>query len=189
MNGFTEEVDFLRDNERTAVFIDGANFYSSTSHLQLRVDYKKLFDLFKHNTDLMRIFYYTAVNDSENDPLRKLIDYLDYSGYTMVTKPMKEFTRDGVVYRKGNMDVDLAIDMLRIAPSVDHIVLMSGDGDFRRLVQEVQRVCRVTVISTPSATADELRRQCDQYVDLSDLRELIASTRAPRYVPREEAAS
>lgn len=175
-----EDVDFLRENERTAVFIDGANLYSSTTNMQVRIDYKRLRELFEFNTDLRRIYYYTAVTDgTEFDPLHKLVDYLSYNGYTTVTKQVKEFpSRDGTgFFRKGNMDVDIAVDILRMAPQLDHIILMSGDGDFRAVVQEVQRNCRVTVISTPDVTAAELRKQCDHYVNLHDLSSLFLTRR------------
>jgi len=164
-----EVLDFLRDDERTVVFIDGASLYSASSKLQIPVDYKKLLSLFRDNTNLIRVYYYTVVTDgAEHDPLRRLVDFLDYSGYTIVSK-----LRDGDRYRKGSMDVDLTIDMLRMAPNVDHIVLMSGEGDFKRVVAEVQRSCRVTVISGMHLIADELRRQCDQYIDLKELRMFI----------------
>ncbi len=125
---------------------------------------------------LIRAFYYTAlIEDQEYSPIRPLIDWLDYNGYTMVTKPTKEFT-DATGRRKikGNMDIELAIDVMEMAEHLDHIVLFSGDGDFRRLVEAVQRKgVRVTVVSTirsqPPMVADELRRQADNFVELQDL--------------------
>ena len=125
---------------------------------------------------LIRAFYYTALlDDQEYSPIRPLVDWLDYNGYTMVTKPTKEFT-DAMGRRKikGNMDIELAIDVMEMAQYLDHIVLFSGDGDFRRLVEAVQRKgVRVTVVSTirsqPPMVADELRRQADTFVELQDL--------------------
>ena len=163
--------------ERVALFIDGANLYATARTLNFDIDYKKLQELFAKKCNLIRAFYYTAlIEDQEYSPIRPLVDWLDYNGYTMVTKPAKEFT-DAAGRRKikGNMDVELAIDVLEMAQHLDHIVLFSGDGDFRRMVEAVQRKgVRVTVISTvrtqPSMIADELRRQADHFVDLTELR-------------------
>jgi len=162
--------------ERIALFIDGANLYSAARGLGFDIDYKKLLDLFAGKGRLIRAFYYTAlIEDQEYSPLRPLVDWLDYNGYTVVTKPAKEFTdAQGRRRVKGNMDIELAIDMLEHAPSLDHIVLFSGDGDFRRLVEAAQRRgVRVSVVSTirsqPPMVADELRRQADNFIDLVEL--------------------
>ena len=129
---------------------------------------------------MIRSFYYTAIlEDQEYSPLRPLIDWLDYNGFTLVTKPVKEFTDEhGRRKIKGNMDIEIAVDMLNISEALDHVVLFSGDGDFRRLLEAIQRRgVRATVVSSnrtqPSMIADELRRQADQFVDLEDLRDVI----------------
>jgi uncharacterized LabA/DUF88 family protein len=162
--------------ERISLFIDGANLYAAARSLGFDIDYKRLLDLFGGKGRLIRAFYYTALlDDQEYSPIRPLVDWLDYNGYTMVTKPTKEFT-DAMGRRKikGNMDIELAIDVMEMAAYVDHIVLFSGDGDFRRLVEAVQRKgVRVTVVSTirssPPMVADELRRQADNFLELQDL--------------------
>jgi uncharacterized LabA/DUF88 family protein len=162
--------------ERLALFIDGANLYAAARALQFDIDYRRLLELFGTKGRLMRAFYYTALLDEqEYSPIRPLVDWLDYNGYTMVTKPTKEFT-DATGRRKikGNMDIELAIDVMEMAQYLDHIVLFSGDGDFRRLVEAVQRKgVRVTVVSTtrsqPPMVADELRRQADTFIELQDL--------------------
>jgi uncharacterized LabA/DUF88 family protein len=173
--------------ERIALFIDGANLYAAARSLGFDIDYRRLLQVFADKGHLVRAFYYTAlVEDQEYSPIRPLVDWLDYNGYTMVTKPTKEFTdASGRRKIKGNMDIELAIDMMEMAKHLDHIVLFSGDGDFRRLVEAVQRKgVRVTVVSTirsaPPMVADELRRQADSFVDLMDLSESIARAHAPR---------
>jgi uncharacterized LabA/DUF88 family protein len=179
--------------ERVALFIDGANLYATARALGFDIDYKRLQELFSKRCNLIRAFYYTAlVEDQEYSPIRPLVDWLDYNGYTMVTKPTKEFT-DSAGRRKikGNMDIELAIDVLEMSPHLDHVVLFSGDGDFRRLVEAVQRRgVRVTVVSTvrsqPSMVADELRRQADVFVDLTDLQEDIERELPPDH-PRARA--
>jgi uncharacterized LabA/DUF88 family protein len=170
--------------ERIALFIDGSNLYSSARNLGFDIDYKKLRALFAEKGRLVRAFYYTAlIDDQEYSPLRPLVDWLDYNGYTLVTKPAKEFTdAEGRKRIKGNMDIELAIDVLEMADRLDHVVLFSGDGDFRRLVEAVQRKgVQVTVISTtrssPPMVADELRRQADDFIDLMDLAAEISRPR------------
>ncbi|MGF1628181.1 MAG: NYN domain-containing protein [Kiloniellaceae bacterium] len=177
--------------ERVALFIDGANLYATARSLGFDIDYKRLLDVFSTRCNLVRSLYYTAlVDDQEYSPIRPLVDWLDYNGYTMVTKPTKEFT-DATGRRKikGNMDIELAVDVMEMLEHLDHIVLFSGDGDFRRLVEAVQRRGRrVTVVSTlrsqPPMIADELRRQADVYIDLADMQSLIA-----RQLPADRSRS
>ena len=163
-------------NDRIALFIDGANLYSAARSMGFDIDYRKLLGAFSEKGTLIRAFYYTALTDEqEYSPIRPLVDWLDYNGFTMVTKPTKEFTdAQGRRKIKGNMDIELAVDAMEMAEHVDHIVLFSGDGDFRRLVEALQRRGRrVTVVSTmrtqPPMVADELRRQADVFLDLADL--------------------
>jgi len=138
-------------DERLALFIDGANFYAAARALDYDIDYKKLLTHFTSQGRLIRTLYYTALlEDQDYSPLRPLIDWLDYNGYTMITKPAKSFTDAAGNRRiKGNMDIEIAVDVLELAPHLDHIILFSGDGDFRALVEAVQRQGkRVTVVST-----------------------------------------
>jgi uncharacterized LabA/DUF88 family protein len=180
----------IYQNERIALFIDGANLYAAARTLGFDIDYKRLLDEFSSRGMLVRAFYYTALmEDQEYSPLRPLVDWLDYNGFTMVTKPTKEYTdAQGRRKIKGNMDIELAVDMMEMAEHVDHIVLFSGDGDFRRLVEAVQRRGRrVTVVSSirtqPPMIADELRRQADTFIELQELAPII------RREPRERAAN
>ena len=166
--------------ERVALFIDGANLYAATKALNFDIDYKRLLAHFATQGRLVRAFYYTAlIDDQEYSPLRPLVDWLDYNGYTMVTKPAKEFTdAQGKKRIKGNMDIEIAIDVMDMVDNLDHIVLFSGDGDFRRLVEAAQRKgARVSVVSTvksnPPIIADELRRQADNFIELTSIREAI----------------
>src|SRR5215831_6103395 len=166
--------------ERIALFIDGANLYAAARALGFDIDYKRLLQLFADKGHLIRAFYYTAlIEDQEYSPIRPLVDWLDYNGYTMVTKPTKEFTdASGRRKIKGNMDIELAVDAMELAEHLDHIVLFSGDGDFRTLVEALQhKGKRVSVVSTlttqPPMVADELRRQADQFIDLADLQSEI----------------
>ncbi|GAB5388660.1 MAG: NYN domain-containing protein [Alphaproteobacteria bacterium] len=174
-------------DERLALFIDGANLYAASRTLGFDIDYRRLLGWAQEQGKLKRAFYYTAlIEDQEFSPIRPLVDWLDYNGYTMVTKPTKEFTdAQGRRKIKGNMDIELAVDVLEMAPHLDHIVLFSGDGDFRSLIEAVQRKgVRVTVVSTlrsqPPMIADELRRQADNFIDLMDLSKEIGRSHTPR---------
>lgn len=166
--------------EKLAIFIDGSNLYAAAKALDIDIDYKRLMGWITARGRLVRSFYYTAlIEDQEYSPIRPLVDWLDYNGYSMVTKPAKEFTDQfGRKKIKGNMDIELAIDMMEIAEKVDHIMLFSGDGDFRRLLEAVQRKgVRVTVVSSiktsPPMVSDELRRQADHFLDLDILADHI----------------
>lgn len=174
----------IHPNEKVALFMDGANLHAAVRTLGFEIDYQKLRDLFSKEGILIRAFYYTALlGEQEFTPLRPLVDWLEYNGFSLVTKPAKEFTdSQGRRRIKGNMDIEIAVDMMEMAPNVDHMILFSGDGDFRRLIETVQRQgCRVTVVSTvrtsPPMVADELRRQADNFIDLVDLRPNIERAR------------
>ncbi|HLK25172.1 MAG TPA: NYN domain-containing protein [Caulobacteraceae bacterium] len=173
-------------NDRIALFIDGANLYSAAKNLGFDIDYKKLLAEFRTRGVLIRAYYYTALVENEDySPIRPLVDWLDYNGYALVTKTAREYTdREGRKRWRGDMDVEIAVDMMELAAHVDHVVLFSGDGDFRRLVQSVQQKgVRVTVVSTvksqPPMASDDLRRQADSFVDLQDLASIIGRPARP----------
>lgn len=169
-------------HEKTALFIDGSNFYAATKLLNMDVDYAKLHQFFSQDTNLIRAYYYTALpEDQEFSPLRPLIDWLDYNGFSVVSKLTRGFIdpETGKKRTKGNMDMELALDMLKLAPHIDHAVLFSGDGDFCRLLEDVQGIgVRVSVVSTtktsPPMVADSLRRMADIFVEMETLRDYIA---------------
>ena len=171
--------------DRLALFIDGANLHAAAKNLGFDIDFKRLLDEFRKRGLLIRAYYYTTlVEDQDYSPIRPLVDWLDYNGFTLVTKPAREYVdRDGRKRYRGDMDMELAVDMLELAPKADHMVLFSGDSDFACLVAAVQRRgVRVTVVSSlktqPPMVADDLRRQADSFVDLADLSDIIG--RAPR---------
>jgi uncharacterized LabA/DUF88 family protein len=179
--------------ERVVLFIDGANLYSTAKALGFDIDYRRLLAHFRQRSRLLRAIYYTAlIDDADYSPIRPLIDWLDYNGYSLVTKPAREFTDNlGRRKYKGNMDIELAVDVMRLTDSIDHVVLFSGDGDFRSLVEAVQaKGRRVSVVSTlatrPPMVADDLRRQADQFIDLTDLREDIGRAPGERDNRRQE---
>jgi uncharacterized LabA/DUF88 family protein len=176
---------------RSALFIDGANLHATARALGFDMDYRRLLAEFCSRGAVLRAFYYTTtIEDLEFSSVRPLLDWLDYNGYSVVTKPAKEFVDAGGRRKlKGSIAVDLAVDAMEIASHVDQIVLFSGDGDFRPMVEAVQRRgVRVTVVSTissqPPMVADELRREADVFVDLKDLQAKVGRDPAER-VARE----
>ncbi len=178
-------------SEKLGLFIDGANLYSTARGLGFDIDYRKLLEKFRRMGRLVRACYYTAlVEDQDYSPIRPLVDWLDYNGFMVITKPAREYV-DATGRRrfKGDMDIEIAVDMLVAADHLDHMVLFSGDGDFRALVAALQRKgVRVTVVSTvrsqPPMAADDLRRQADQFLDLYDLMQEIG--RPPRQQSRDD---
>ena len=180
---------------KIALFIDGANLYATAKALGFDIDYKRLLKEFQSRGDLFRAFYYTAViEDQEFSSIRPLLDWLDYNGFTVVTKATKEFVdSSGRRKIKGNMDIELAVDAMELAERIDQMVLFSGDGDFRSLVEAVQRRgVRVTVISTiasqPPMIADELRRQADVFIDLVELQSKLGRDPSERPALRDREA-
>ena len=178
--------EILHEEDRFAMMIDGANLYQSARALGFDIDYRLLLDTFSGAARLVRASYYTALlDDQEYSPIRPLVDWLDYNGYTVVTKPLKEFTdASGRRKFKGNMDIELAVDAMEMAQYLDHLLLFSGDGDFRPMVGSLQRRgLRVTVVSTirtqPPMIADELRRQADTFLELNELAPYIAREHRP----------
>lgn len=174
---------FYKD-ERIALFIDGANFYSAAKSLSLEIDFKKLLDEFRKRGRLLRANYYTTLLENDDySPLRPLVDWLAYNGFDVHTKAAKEYTdREGRRRVRGNIEVEIAVDMILTADHVDHILLFSGNGDFGAAVEAVKaKGTRVTIVSTvksqPSMTADEIRRTADTFIDLDDLSDLIARPR------------
>lgn len=164
--------------DRVVAFIDGANLYATSKAIGIDIDYRQLLEEFQRRCRFLRAYYYTAyVEDQEFSSIRPLIDWLDYNGYTVVTKPAKEYT-DAAGRRKvkGNMDIEMTVDALDLSSHFDHFFLFSGDGDFTALVTALQkRGKKVTVASTMSTStpmiADELRRRADFFLDVKELTE------------------
>ena len=179
--------------ERIAMFIDGSNLYSTAKTLDFDIDYKKLLDLFKNKGRLAYARYYTALLEHDDySPIRPLIDWLDYNGFHVITKPAKSYTdRDGRNRIKGNMDIEIVVDMMKIAPHIDHMVLFSGDGDFKAAIKAVQdQGVRVSVVSTlksnPPMLSDELRRQANDVIELTEMDKIIGRPKRDYSTPNED---
>lgn len=182
----------MSPSSRIALFIDGPNLHATARTLGFDIDYKRLLAEFRSRGEVLRAFYYTAiVEDLDSSSIRPLLDWLDYNGYTVVTKPAKEFfDASGRRKIKGNMEIDLAVDAMELVATVDEMILFSGNGDFSPLIEAVQRRgVRVTVVSTlvskPPMIADGLRRQADAFIDLAELQTKIGRDPAERLAPRD----
>lgn len=170
---------------RVALFIDGSNIYATQRMLRINIDYKKLLHQFSDDAgnELVHAYYFTAIRDlppGEEDPLRPLLDWLEYNGFSMITKVTKEYynTDTQTTKIKGNMDVEIAVKMMKIAPHVDMIYLFSGDGDFCSLVEAVQDMGkRVVVVSSIKTDipmcSDDLRRSADVFIDIFEIKDQI----------------
>ncbi|RDE08998.1 LabA-like NYN domain-containing protein [Pelagibacterium lacus] len=179
--------------EKVVLFIDGANLYATSRALGVDIDYKRLLSQFQEQAYLLRAYYYTAlVEDQEYSSIRPLIDWLDYNGYTVVTKPAKEFTdAQGRRKVKGNMDIELTIDAFEMSPYYDHLVLFSGDGDFTALVGALQRrgkkVTVASTLTTPTPMiADDLRRQADYFLEIATLAKSVGRAQVDRHPAAKE---
>lgn len=168
-------------DERIGIFIDGANLFSTTKALDFDIDFRSLLEEFRKRGRLIRARYYTALLEQEDyNPLRPLVDWLDYNGFSVVTKPAREYTDENGRRRiKGDMDIELAVDMIQAADYLDHIILFTGDGDFCPALQAAQdKGARISVVSSlkssPPMIADNLRRVADEFIELEDLRPMIA---------------
>ncbi|GBR00180.1 NYN domain-containing protein [Gluconacetobacter liquefaciens] len=186
---------FFQPDERTCLFIDGSSLYSASRHLGFDVDYRNLLTFFRSKCHIIRAYYYSAILESEEySPLKPLTDWLVYNGYSLVTKTAREFVdQNGRRRVKGSMDIELAVDMMEMAPKMDHAILFSGDADFRRLLESVQRQgVRTTVISSvrtsPPLIGDDLRRQADQFVDLADIASHFTRRQGEARVARQQQA-
>ena len=165
---------------KLALFIDGASLYATAKALGFDIDFKRLLSEFASRGTLVRAHYYTTIMEgNEFQAMRPLTDWLDFNGFAVKAKPAKEYD-DGLGRRKikRNIGVELSIDALEISGYVDHVLLFTGDGDFRRLVEAIQRRGPVvTVVSSirtkPAMIASDLRRQADEFIELDTLRDRI----------------
>jgi uncharacterized LabA/DUF88 family protein len=166
--------------ERLGLFIDGANFHATARALGFEPDFKRLLAMLRERGRLVRAHYYTTLIEDEEEfcAIRPLVDWLAYNGYTTVTKTVRQSADPDARRARGRIDVELAVDAMRLHAGLDHVLIFSGNGEFRSLVAALQGLGkRVSVVSTlatnPAMIADDLRRQADQFIDLADLKDEI----------------
>ena len=176
--------DILYEDERCAVFIDGSSIYRICRSLDVEIDYRALRNIFADAGRLVQARYYTTVlGDQSYLSIRPLIDWLSYNGFVVVTRTIRAGQDAGEDGRsEGGIGIELAVDVIEMASRLDHVILFTGNGDFVRLIQLLQRrTVRTTVVATvngaSSMVSDELRRQADRFVDLRALAPFIGKER------------
>jgi uncharacterized LabA/DUF88 family protein len=135
--------------KRICIFVDGSNFFASCNVVGLRPDFDKIVSYFSTEGDVVGSYYFTALPPKDQDsPIRKVTDRLQYNGWNLVTKETKTYVNEGSNFTKGNMDSEMIVQAFKMCEFIDHIVLFSGDGDFKSMVEELQvRGVRVTAVS------------------------------------------
>lgn len=154
--------------ERLALFFDGANHSKALSKSGVDMNFGPLLQNLRKTYDVESARYYSGISDEdEHRNIREFLKGLSSKGYDVITKPVKKFP-DGTI--KGNVDVEIAVDMVSMAPRLDRVILFSGDGDFAYLVRTVQGMgVYVTVCSHSTFTAMDLKTQANEFLELRDL--------------------
>lgn len=181
--------------ERVSVFVDGANMYYAQKRLGWFIDYRRVLAHFAWQGDreLSEAYYYTGTDPQPRGRENAFFEYLMHAGYTVRAKGIKLVTDDttGETMEKANLDIEIVIDVFNTISRYDTCVLMSGDGDFERVVEVLRaRGKRVVVVSLPEMTARELRNAAGaNFVDLRHLEPVIARTDRLPDAPTEPAGS
>lgn len=168
--------------ERVSVFVDGANMYYAQKRLGWFIDYRKVLSCFawRGGCELSEAYYFTGTDPQPRGRENAFFEYLIHAGYTVRAKSVKLVTDDatGEPIEKANLDIEIVIDMFNTISRYDTCVLLSGDGDFERVVEVLRaRGKRVIVVSLPEMTARELRNAAGaNFVDLRQLESEIART-------------
>ena len=168
-------------NDRVAIFIDGENIHYSAKHLNMRLDYLKLCRKLADGRRLLRSYFYTAVSNQSEGKI-DFINFLKLNGFTVVTKEIKSFNDMEGSSRnvRGALDMEMAIDVLELSEKLDTVILCTGDGDFKALVQAVgRRGIHVEICALREMTSTELIAMADAYTDLATMKDDIALAGAP----------
>ena len=158
---------------KVAIFLDVPNLIYAADQLNVKVDFGKLLDYLTEGRQLVRATAYAPITDDPQTRFEKqrFVEPVINHGYKIVTKPWKRFN-DGSM--KANFDIELAVDILTMSDRLDIVVLLSGDGDFRRVCELVEsKGVRVEVVSFAQSTAMELRNVADQYTDLNTILNVV----------------
>ena len=163
----------LENRGRVAIFIDGSNLFYAALQLGVEIDYSKLLYRITAGARLLRAFFYTGV-DRSNEKQQGFLLWMRRNGYRVVAKDLVQLP-DGS--KKANLDVEIAVDLMALVGSYDTAVLVSGDGDLAYAVDAVSyRGARVEVVSLRSMTSDSLINVADRYIDLEQIRDDIQKT-------------
>jgi uncharacterized LabA/DUF88 family protein len=175
--------------DRIAIFIDGENIHYSAKHMNMRLDYLKLCERL---TGPRRSYFYTAIS-SQSEGKIDFINFLKLNGFKVVTKEIKSFNENEATNRsiRSSLDMEMAIDVLEMAPTLDTVILCTGDGDFTPLVEVLGRKgLHVEVCGLREMTSTDLIAAADEYTDLASLKdEIFLNTTPAREVKNELPAA
>jgi len=162
--------------DRVAIFIDGENIHYSAKHLNMRMDYLKLCKILAGSRRLVRSYFYTAVSNQSEGKI-DFINFLKLNGFKVVTREVKSFSEgDGATRSVRNaLDMQMALDVIEMSEHLDTVVLCTGDGDFRPLVDALVRKGKhVEVCGLREMTSTDLIAGSDVYIDLDSLKNQVA---------------
>jgi uncharacterized LabA/DUF88 family protein len=178
--------------DRIAIFIDGENIHYSAKHMNMRLDYLKLCERLTGPRRLVRSYFYTAIS-SQSEGKIDFINFLKLNGFKVVTKEIKSFNENEATNRsiRSSLDMEMAIDVLEMAPTLDTVILCTGDGDFTPLVEVLGRKgLHVEVCGLREMTSTDLIAAADEYTDLASLKdEIFLNTTPAREVKNELPAA
>lgn len=158
------------DRGRVMVFIDGSNLFYAASHLNIEIDYVKLLHFLTAHDRLVHVFFYTGYDPTDSNQYR-FLQWMSYSGFRVITKAVTQ-SSDGT--KKANLDVEIAVDMIRLAQHCDTAVLVSGDGDFVYVVDAIaMKGVRVEVVGLRSMTNSNLIDAAHYYIDLAGIQQTV----------------
>lgn len=173
-NDMTGVLKSLIRNKNIGVFIDSANLYYAANKAQLKIDYFQVARWFEAHCNLVTLNFYTAF-DPLDSRQTDFFEDLEKANYTLIKKPIRVFA-DSI---KGNMDIELAVDVLMNAKKIDSLVLISGDGDFQRLIQALDQLGKKTILlGVGGFTSYELHQEVDNYFFLNRIQEVWKKPRS-----------
>lgn len=171
---------------RVAIFIDGLSLFHSALQLGIEIDYVKLLCRLTQTSRLLRAFFYTGV-DASKEKQQGFLLWMRRNGYRVVTKDILAVSENG---KKPNLNVEIAVDMITLAPYYDTAVLVSGDGDLAYAVNAVTSLgSRVEVIGLQSMTSDSLIDVADYFIDFDSIKQYIQKDSQVGYTYRSSSTS
>lgn len=162
--------------DKLAIFVDGANMFYAQRKLKWHIDWEKILGYFSKGHELYNAFYYSGFRGPKEISMDKFLKKLSFLGYTVRRKPLKRIIDEesGKSIEKSNLDIEIAIDMLNTAERYDKAILLSGDGDFERVIELLRTKGKeIVVVSTKGIIARELINAADRYIDLKNIKNEI----------------
>lgn len=170
--------------QNVGIFVDVSNLFYSAKSAEVEVNYCKLLSYATGGRHLIRACAYTGI-DPENNSQRKFIDFLSANGYKVVCKDIHKYDTGRI---KANLDIEIAVDMMLMAQNLDVAVLVSGDGDFARLVSAVQdKGVRFELVGFSNSTSNDLIQMVDAFTEISTIPDIFRNGGCAEPRVREES--